>query len=168
MTGIGHIEWNEGMPLAVRRYGIDQKKYRSCCAVWKCTGKSVVWYCVVDRTAMTTGKKDREKKREGNKQKKKKRRKEWKKERKERYVKATVLLLPVSQVRTIPWTYKIFNSLTPHFGFPERKKTFCHLQEWASVDPFIPNTYLLWSILLNVSNILFSSIDNTLIFHSGI
>ena len=26
MTGSGHMEWIEGMPLAVRRYGIDQMK----------------------------------------------------------------------------------------------------------------------------------------------
>ena len=42
-------------------------------------------------------------------------------ERKKRYVETTVPFLPVSQARTIPWTYKIFNSLTPHFGFPEGK-----------------------------------------------
>jgi len=47
--------------------------------------------------------------------------KEGEREGKKMYMEATVLFLPVSLVRTIPWTYKIFNSLTPHSGFPERK-----------------------------------------------
>ena len=46
---------------------------------------------------------------------------EREREGKKRYEEATVPFLPVSLVHTIPWTYKIFNSLTPHFGFPERK-----------------------------------------------
>jgi hypothetical protein len=47
------MEWNEGMPLAVRRYDIDQKKCKFLFKVCKCTGKPV------DRTAMMTGMKER-------------------------------------------------------------------------------------------------------------
>jgi len=77
-----------------------------------------------------TGTKERRRERKKKKTKKKKKRKkegkngrkkEREREGKKRYVEAIVPFLPVSLVRTIPWTYKIFNSLTPHFGFPERK-----------------------------------------------
>jgi hypothetical protein len=42
MTGSGHMEWNEGRPLAVRRYGINQKKCKFLFKVCKCIGKAVV------------------------------------------------------------------------------------------------------------------------------
>lgn len=71
-------------------------------------------YCVDDGN---------ERKREEKREKKNERMEERERETegKKRYVEATVPFLPVSLVRTIPWTYKIFNSLTPRFGFPERK-----------------------------------------------
>jgi hypothetical protein len=55
MTGSGHEEWNEGMPLADRRCGIDRKKckvllcgvavHKEVCGLMLCRGS----YCDDDR-----------------------------------------------------------------------------------------------------------------------
>jgi len=49
---------------------------------------------------------------------------------------------------------KYLTALRHILGF-QNGKTFCQLQELASVDLFIPNKYLLCSVLLKVSNIPF-------------
>jgi hypothetical protein len=144
MTGSDHEEWNEGMPLAVRRYGIDQKK----CKVLLCGVAMHRQVCgLMCRGSYRHDGRNKRMREQTEEQTITERRKEQKKEKERKK--------------------EIFNSLTPHFGFPERKN-FLSTQELVSC------TFLFQiriscgqAFLISLSHSFFS-MDHTLIFHSGI